>query len=64
MGSAVLASQPEEIDMFTTENTEGYTQPQLDALNAELAERLAGVEAWSEESIEIVKAFTDEVASR
>lgn len=51
---------------FTPDNTEGYTQAQLDALNAELAERLraAGAEPGSDEALEIEKAFHDEVAGR
>lgn len=51
---------------FTADNTEGYTQAELDALNAELAERLAaaGAEAGTEAAVEIEKAFADEVARR
>lgn len=52
--------------MFSMDNTSGYTQAQLDALNAELAERLnqAGVEQGTDEASEIEKAFSDEVARR
>lgn len=51
---------------FTAANTEGYTQAELDALNAELAERIraAGVEPGSDQAQEIEKAFHDEVARR
>ena len=50
--------------MFTSNNTEGYTQGQLDALNAELALRLAGIERGSNEWHQIAKLFADEMASR
>lgn len=49
---------------FTTDNTTGYTTEQLAALNAELAQRLDGVERNSDEWIAIEQAFADEVASR
>lgn len=52
--------------MFTLDNTEGYTQQEIDALNAEwtaLAEEKSLTEGteeyWQEE-----KRFADEVASR
>lgn len=48
--------------MFTQDNTTGYTNDQLAALNAELAQRLAGVDASELEAVE--KAFADEVAGR
>lgn len=49
--------------MFTMQNTDGYTQRELDALNAELAERMANVEWWdTDRRNEIEKAFSDEVA--
>jgi hypothetical protein len=50
--------------MFTTDNTIGYTQQQIAALNAELAALLAGTEPNSDEAAQIEKAFSDEVASR
>lgn len=51
---------------FTSENTTGYTQAELDALNAEFEARLeaAGVEHGSDEALEMAKAFSDEVAGR
>lgn len=51
---------------FTQDNTSGYTDADLAALNAELAERLkaAGAEPGSDEAQEIEKAFNNEVASR
>lgn len=51
---------------FTLDNTTGYTQAELDALNAEFAARLveAGVEEGSDEAHEMAKAFADEVARR
>lgn len=50
--------------MFTTENTTGYTSEQLAALNAELAERLEGLEPGTDEYYQAEKAFADEVAAR
>ena len=50
--------------MFTSDNTEGYTKDQLNALNAELTLRLAGVERGSDEWHQIAKLFADEMASR
>ena len=50
--------------MFTPENTDGYTAEQLAALNAELAERLAGVEPGSDLYYQIEHAFADEVGHR
>lgn len=50
--------------MFTTENTTGYTADQLAALNAERAERLAGLDADSDEYQQADKSFNDEVAGR
>lgn len=49
---------------FTDENTEGYTQVELDVLNDELAARLVGIDENSPEYIEKVKAFKDEVSRR
>jgi hypothetical protein len=50
--------------MFTMDNTEGYTQTELDALNAELADRLEGLEPGTDEYSEVEKCFNDEVARR
>ncbi len=51
--------------MFATDNTEGYTQAQLDALNAELATRLAAIDPSDTDAREEAeKAFNDEVARR
>lgn len=50
--------------MFDSQNTEGYTQEELVDLNAELAERLEGLEFGSDEYNEAEKAFSDEVARR
>ena len=50
---------------FTTENTTGYTQQELDALNAELVERLAGIDPDDIDARqEVEKAFADEVSHR
>jgi hypothetical protein len=48
------------------DNTEGYTQEQLDALNAEWQERAKseGLEPGTDEYKEMEKAFSDEVARR
>jgi hypothetical protein len=48
---------------FTTDNTEGYSAAELAALNAELADRLTGIE-MDHLREEIAKSFADEVAAR
>ena len=51
--------------MFTTGNTDGYTQAMLDALNAELAGRLAAIDPDDIDArAEAEKSFADEVARR
>ena len=60
--------------MMTMETTEGYTQAQLDALNAEFEARFARndwgtkssdtPEQWVEARAEALKWFADEVAGR
>ena len=52
--------------MFTMDNTYGYTQEQLDALNDEWQDRAAagGWEEGSEEYLQQQKWFADEVAGR
>jgi hypothetical protein len=61
--------------MFTLDNTEGYTQEQLDALNNELQQRIEnaknnyetehGVECLDKDYLsEVEKGFADEVAGR
>jgi len=52
--------------MFTIYNTEGYTQEQLDALNAEWEARAAdlGLEQGTEEYDFQEKKFSDEVSRR
>lgn len=50
--------------MFTQENTEGYSDSELDALNEELAERLADLEPGNDEYQQAEKAFHDEVSRR
>lgn len=47
--------------MFTSENTSGYTPAQLAALNAALAQRLAGIETGSQDAIRIEKEFADQI---
>jgi len=53
-------------ESFRMDNTEGYTQGQLDAFNAEWRERAEanGWEPGSDEYKEMEKAFADEVARR
>lgn len=74
VGVIARAASPEETSpetfvqkgghsMFTMDNTNGYTQQELDTLNTELAERLQGIEE-PEEREEITKWFSDEVARR
>jgi uncharacterized protein involved in exopolysaccharide biosynthesis len=60
--------------MFTLDNTEGYTQEQLDALNNELQQRIEkfkksyeaehGIECAESDLAEIEQDFNDEVARR
>ena len=51
--------------MFRDDNTEGYTAAQLAALNAELAARIAHLDALDTDGAhEIARAFSDEVARR
>lgn len=51
--------------MFTTDNTDGYTQAQLDALNVELTERMATIDPNDTDArADAEKAFHDEVARR
>lgn len=51
--------------MFTLDNTEGYTQAELNALNAELQTRLAGIDPEDVEMRQQVeKSFADEVSRR
>lgn len=50
---------------FTSDNTEGYTRAELAGFNAELAERLAGIDPhdlWLIE--EVTKSISDEVGRR
>ena len=49
---------------YRDDNTEGYTQAQLDALNSELDGRLDGIEPGSDEWHETVSRHADEVARR
>ena len=52
--------------MFTMQNTEGYTQSQLDALNAEFEARIAAecIAVGTDEYRDAEKSFADEVARR
>lgn len=50
--------------LFRADNCEGYSHAEMEALNAEAAERLAGLEPGSDEWNDAAKAFQDEVARR
>lgn len=50
--------------MFNQDNTAGYTDAELAALNAELAQRLEGLEQGTDAYDHAEKAFHDEVARR
>jgi len=52
-----------DLKMFTDQNTEGYSQSEMDALNRELTERLEGIDD-PDEIDNTEKAFADEVARR
>ena len=49
--------------MMTQQNTEGYTQDELDELNDELSQRLNGIDDPDERD-NLEKQFADEVARR
>ncbi len=49
---------------FRTDNTEGYSQGQLDALNTELAERIDGLDPFESEWYEAANAFVAEASRR
>lgn len=53
-------------DLFTDDNTEGYTEGQLDSLNAEWEIRVESLklEEYTEKYNDEAKAFGDEVAGR
>ena len=49
--------------MFRDDNTEGYTQAELDALNDRLAARIRYLADWDVESAyQVAKSFADEVS--
>ena len=54
------------MDLFRTDNTEGYTQQELDALNTEWENRVKqfDLEEYTEEYDFQAKCFCDEVARR
>jgi hypothetical protein len=53
-----------EILWFRADNTDGYSDAERDALNNELAEKLAAIEPYSDDWYQVAKAFSDEVARR
>lgn len=50
--------------LFRTDNTEDYTQAELDALNTEWADIAANIEEYTDEYDTQSKRFSDEVARR
>jgi hypothetical protein len=50
--------------MFTQSNTDGYTDEQLSRFNAELAERLQGLDPLDDEYQQTESDFSDEIARR
>jgi len=50
--------------LFTTDNTDGYTQAQIDSLNKEWTEKSENLESGTEEYYAAADAFSDEVAGR
>lgn len=55
----------EDVMPFSLDNTEGYTQAELDTLNAELIERLAAVDPDDTDlRAQVEKSFADEVSRR
>ena len=50
--------------MFTLENTNGYTQAQLDKMNAELKEALKGVEPDSDNYKQMEKIESDRIFNK
>ena len=51
--------------MLTLQNTDGYTQEQIDKLNNELADRLTAVGPDELDQLDFIeKSFADEVARR
>lgn len=51
--------------MFTLDNTEGYTQTELDAFNDELAARIRFLaDSDTDSAYQIAKSFSDEVSAR
>jgi hypothetical protein len=54
------------MEHFTTENTQGYDQEDLDELNHELDVLLEeeGAEPYTDEWYKIIKRFADTVANR
>ena len=52
------------MDYFTMDNTEGYDQSDLDALNAEFDVLLADIEPYTDAYYETAKRFADTIANR
>jgi hypothetical protein len=50
--------------MFTQQNTQCYSDQELEDLNAELEEILFGLEPCTDEYDDAEKAFSDEVSRR
>ena len=52
------------MNVFNSDNTEGYTDVELEALNAEFEELAKGLEEGSEPWYELANEFSDEVGGR
>jgi len=64
MSKMNLPKNVDESVGFTQDNTTGYSDEELSALNDELSERLGDVEICTDEYYVIAKNFSDEVARR
>lgn len=49
---------------YTEDNTQGYTQEELDALNAELGALLSEIEPHTDAWYAVIKRHNDDVARR
>jgi len=52
------------MELFRQDNTDGYSDQELDALNAEWETRSTGLDPNSDEYQQTAKAFADEVGRR
>ena len=52
------------MNVFNSDNTEGYTDVELEALNAEFEELAQDMEEGTEDWYELANEFSDEVGRR